>query len=465
MSSPLVAVVGRPNVGKSTLFNRLTGKRIAIVEDTPGITRDRLYAPGEWAGRHFTLIDTGGIVLNETDPIVTQVRKQAEIAMEEADAILFVCDTPEGLLDADRDLANALRRSPSPVFVVANKVDSRRADADAMEFHSLGLGPVYGVSAVHGHGIGDLLDELVKVLPPHTEAGEDDQTARLALIGRPNVGKSSLTNAILGEDRVIVSPIPGTTRDAIDTALERDGQSVLLIDTAGIRRAGKIQGSVEYYTVLRAKTAIERCHVGIVVVDADAGLLDGDKRVAGMAHEAGRACVVAVNKWDLRDPQSSSGRPNPALMREFTAEFRKQTPFLAYAPLVFCSAVTRLGVSDLLDTAMSAAANHAHRIPTGELNRIIRAAVDARPRTVHGRQLKIYYATMPRVQPPTVLLFVNHPDLLHFSYARYLENKLREAYPLEGTPLIIRARTAESGPEPTDGSSSRTAGSRKTRKP
>jgi GTP-binding protein len=447
------------------LFNRLTGRRIAIVEDTPGITRDRLYAPCEWGGRKFTLIDTGGIVLDEVDPIVTQVRRQAEIAMEEADAILLVCDTPEGLLDADRDLADALRRSPSPVFVVANKVDSKRADADAMEFHALGLGPVYCVSAVHGHGLGDLLDDLVKVLPPGSDADDDDETARLALIGRPNVGKSSLTNAILGEERVIVSPIPGTTRDAIDTALERDGQSVLLIDTAGIRRAGKVQGSVEYYTVLRAKTAIERCHVGVVVIDAGAGLLDGDKRVAGMAHEAGRACVIAVNKWDLVDPHARDGRPNAALMRGFTADFRKQVPFLSYAPLVFCSALTGLGVSDLLDTAMSAAANHAHRIPTGELNRIVRAAIEARPRIVHGRQLKVYYATMPRVQPPTVLLFVNDPELLHFSYARYIENRIREAYPLEGTPLLIRARTAESGPDGATHSTGSRTGTGRSRRP
>lgn len=448
MSSPLVAVVGRPNVGKSTLFNRLTGKRIAIVEDTPGITRDRLYAPCEWCGRSFTVIDTGGIVLDELDPIVVQVRRQAEIAMAEADAILLVCDTPEGLLAADRDLADALRRSPSPVFVVANKVDSKQSDPHAMEFHALGLGPVYSVSAVHGHGLGDLLDALVEVLPVGPDDEGAEATARLALIGRPNVGKSSLTNAILGEERVIVSPIPGTTRDAIDTPLERDGQSILLIDTAGIRRAGKIQGSIEYYTVLRAKTAIERCHVGIVVVDAQAGLLDGDKRVAGMANEAGRGCVVAVNKWDLVDPRSHGGRPTRALMSEFTADFRKQVQFLSYAPLVFCSALTRLGVTDLLDTALGAAANHAHRIPTGELNRIIRAAVDEHPRTEHGKQLKVYYATMPRVQPPTVLLFVNDPDMLHFSYQRYLENRIREAYPLEGAPLVMRARMADSGPEP-----------------
>jgi GTP-binding protein len=444
MSSPLVAVVGRPNVGKSTLFNKLVGRRIAIVEDTPGITRDRLYAPVEWQNRAFTLIDTGGIILNESDPLTVQVRQQAEIAIEEADAILFVCDAAEGLIGADHDLADALRGSKTPVFLVVNKADNIRQSHEAMEFYALGLGRVYTVSAIHGHGLGELLDDVVSVLPTAAEDEEDEETARLAIIGRPNVGKSSLMNAILGEDRVIVSPIPGTTRDAIDTRLERDGQEILLIDTAGIRRAGKIQGSIEYYTVLRARTAIERSHVGIVVIDAGEGLTDGDKRVAGLAHEAGRATVLVINKWDLRDPDIARGRrPGRALMQDFTHQLRREIPFLDYAPLVFCSAQYRFSVSEVIDTALSAAANHAHRIPTGELNRLLRDAVDYRPRTERGRQLKIYYATMPRVQPPTVLLFVNDPDLLHFSYLRYLENRLRMAYPLEGTPIVIRTRKAQ----------------------
>jgi GTP-binding protein len=444
MAVPLVAVVGRPNVGKSTLFNRLVGRRIAIVEDTPGITRDRLYAPVEWQNREFTLIDTGGIVLNEDDPLTVQVRQQAQIAMEEADAILFVCDAGDGIMPADYDLADALRSSKTPVFLVVNKADNSRQMQEAIEFYGLGLGKVYTVSAIHGIGFGELLDDLVAVLPEATELDEDDETVRLAVIGRPNVGKSSLTNAILGEDRVIVSPIPGTTRDAIDTRLERDGQKILLIDTAGIRRSGKIQGSVEYYTVLRAKTAIERCHVGVVVIDGQEGLTDGDKRVAGFAHEAGRACVIVVNKWDLVDPGILNGkRPDRSLMESFTADFRRQVPFLEYAPLIFCSAEHRYAIASVMDTSLTAAANHAHRIPTGLLNRLLREAVETRPRMERGKQLKVYYATMPRVQPPTVLLFVNDPALMHFTYQRYLENQIRKSFPLEGTPIVIRARKAE----------------------
>jgi len=448
MPSPLVAVVGRPNVGKSTLFNRLVGRRLAIVEDTPGVTRDRLYATCEWRGRSFTLIDTGGIVLDDTDPLVAQVRRQAEIAIAEADAILFLSDTSEGLMGADREIADVLRRATCPVFMVANKVYSLKAEADAMEFHALGLGEVYSVSSVHGHGLGDLLDALLAALPQSVSDDSPDEIARIAIVGRPNVGKSSLTNAIVGEERVIVSPIPGTTRDAIDTAIEHDGQKALLIDTAGIRRAGKIQGSVEYYTALRTNTAIERSHIGVVVVDAQAGLLDGDKRVAGMVHEAGRGCVIAVNKWDLVDRAAvRSRRVTRSLVSDFSATLRKHLPFLSYAPQVFCSAATGLGVLDVLDTALEAAENHAFRIPTGELNRILHAAVETRPRVQHGRQLRVYYATMPRVQPPTVVLFVNDPALLHFSYLRYLQNRIREAYPLAGTPLVIRARRAESTAE------------------
>ncbi len=444
MSNALVAVVGRPNVGKSTLFNRLTGRRIAIVQDTPGVTRDRLYAPAEWANRAFTLIDTGGIVLAEEDPLVVQVRRQAEIAMDEADAIVFVVDAADGITAADRDLADALRGSPRPVFLAANKADNTRQSLDAMEFYELGLGQVYTISSVHGHGIADLLDDVISVLPTTVDDGEDDETVRLAIIGRPNVGKSSLTNAILGEERVIVSPIPGTTRDAIDTPLERDGQKILLIDTAGIRRAGKVQGSVEYYTVLRAKSAIDRCNVGVVVVDAEEGLSDGDKRVAGLAHEAGRASVIAVNKWDTIDPGViERKRADKTLIADFARHIRDEMPFLAYAPMVFCSAKHSFSVSEVIDTSLAASQNHAHRIPTSELNRLMRDAVQDHPRIERGKQLKIYYATMPRVQPPTIVLFVNDPDIMHFSYLRYLENRLREHYPLEGTPIVIRARKAQ----------------------
>jgi GTPase len=443
MPKPLVAIVGRPNVGKSTLFNRLTGHRIAIVEDTPGITRDRLYAQAEWRGREFTVIDTGGIVMDEPDSLITQIRQQAQIAMEEADAILFLCDAADGLTAADQDIADELRASDTPLFLVANKADNNRLAQEATEFYGLGMGLLYTISAVHGHGVADLLDDVVSVLPDMPAEEDDEETVRLAIIGRPNVGKSSLVNAILGEERVIVSPVPGTTRDAIDTAVERDGQRLLLVDTAGIRRAGKVQGSVEYYTVLRAKTAIERCNVGLVVVSAEDSVTEGDKRVAGLAHEAGRGVVIVVNKWDLVDPGVvQRGRASTMAMRQFTEVVRNEMVFLSYAPVVFCSALHGFSVTEVIDTAIAAAESHAQRIPTGELNRLLRDAVEEHPRTEHGKQLKIYYATMPRVQPPTIVLFVNDPEMLHFSYVRYLENRLRETYPLEGTPIVIQSRKA-----------------------
>lgn len=449
MSPPLVAIVGRPNVGKSTLFNRLIGQRVAIVEDTPGVTRDRLYGTCEWQGRTVTLIDTGGIVLDDKDPLVTQVRQQAEIAISEADAVLLLTDAQEGLIGADWEVAEVLRRAACPVFVVANKADTRSIETHAAEFHALGLGPVYPISSVHGHGIGELLDALMEALPKTDPLEPDDETARLAVVGRPNVGKSSLINALVGEERVIVSPLPGTTRDAVDTEIEHDGQKAVLIDTAGIRRASKIQGSVEYYTFLRAKSAIERAHVGIVVIDAQAGLLDGDKRVAGFVHEAGRACVIAVNKWDLVDPRvASKGRASKTLIRSFSSHLAREMPFLKYAPHVYCSALHGFSILEVLETALEAAANHAFRVPTGELNRIIHGAVVTRPRIQHGRQLRIYYATMPAVQPPTVVLFVNDPDLLHFSYLRYLENCIRESYPMTGTPIVFRIRRATGSLDP-----------------
>jgi GTP-binding protein len=445
MSTPLVAVVGRPNVGKSTLFNRLAGKRIAIVEDIPGITRDRLYAVCDWLSKSFTVIDTGGIVLNEEDPLIVQVRQQAEIAMEEADAIIFLCDATDGLLPADRDLAQELRRSTAPVFLAVNKADNKLLEHEAADFYQLGLGQVYTLSAIHGRGIGDLLDAVVEALPDEEEIEEDDDTTRLAIIGRPNVGKSSLVNAILGEERCIVSPIPGTTRDAIDTPLMWGDNKAVLVDTAGIRRAGKIQGSIEYYTVLRAKTAIERCNIAVTVIDGHDGLADGDKRVAGMAHEAGRASVIVVNKWDLVDPGIMEGkRPDRDMMISFTQKLRDDMPFLSYAPVVFSSAKQTFSVSEVMDTAFMASSNHAHRIATGELNRIFRDAFESHPRVERGKELKLYYCSMPKTQPPTIVLFVNDDQLMHFSYLRYLENQLRKAYPLEGTPVDIRVRKSES---------------------
>ena len=449
MSRPLVAVVGRPNVGKSTLFNRFIGHRVAIVEDTPGITRDRLYHNVDWRGIEFTVIDTGGIILNETDPLAVQVRTQAEIAMEEAQVILFVVDAMDGMTSIDQDIADVLRMSKVPLLLVVNKADNPRLMQDAAEFYGLGLGEVYSVSAAHGHGVADLLDEVVKLFPADFDSEEVDEDAiRLAIIGRPNVGKSSLMNSILGEERVIVSPIPGTTRDTIDTDFEWDGQKLVLLDTAGIRRSGKIQGTVEYYMVMRAQAALERSNVGMVVIDAGAGIKDGDKRVAGMAQEAGRACIIVVNKWDLVDPgviyeKGKQRRPDKAKIEKFTAEFRKDCPFLEYAPLVFVSAKERFGVRFAVETAITAAQNHAHRIPTGELNRLVRDATERRPLMQHGRQFKVYYATMPRVQPPTIVLFCNDDQMLHFSYKRYIENQLRLTYKLEGTPIRIQARKVE----------------------
>ena len=449
MSRPLVAVVGRPNVGKSTLFNRLVGRRVAIVEDTPGITRDRLYHNVEWSGKEFTVIDTGGIILNEHDPLTLQVRAQAEVAMEEADVILFVVDSADGMTSTDQELADALRSSKRPLLVVANKTDNPRLMQDAAEFYGLGLGEVFTISAVNGLGVGDLLDEVIKLLPADTDTEPEDEDAiRLAIIGRPNVGKSSLLNAILGEERVIVSPIPGTTRDTIDTKFKWEDEELVLLDTAGIRRSGKIQGTVEYYMVMRARAALERSNVGVVVVDGSVGLLDGDKRVAGMAHEAGRACIVVVNKWDLVDggviyEKGRQRHPDRHKIEKFTEKFRDDCPFLSYAPLVFVSAQERFGVRHAIDTAITAAQNHAHRIPTGELNRMIRNATERRPLMDHGRTFKVYYSTMPRVQPPTIVMFCNDSTMLHFSYQRYLENQLREKYPLEGTPIRIEARKVE----------------------
>lgn len=436
---PIVAIVGRPNVGKSTLFNRLVGRRMAIVEDTPGITRDRLYGEAEWRGHAFQFVDTGGVLLKESHPLITQVRIQALAAIEEAEVILFMVDAVEGITPADEELADALRTSTKPVLLVANKVDNTRREADAAEFYALGWDEVFTISAVHGHGVAEVLDRIVELLPPAIPAKEEDTAIKLAIVGRPNVGKSSLVNAILGAPRVIVSDIPGTTRDAVDILFERDGQKTVLIDTAGIRRPGKVQGSVEYYSVHRAQRAIQRCDVALLVLDGPEGITDGDKRVGGYVVDEGRACAVVVNKWDLmKNPTSKT------LMTDFTRTFRKECPFLHFAPLAFASALTGMGVSTVVDTALEAAQAHTHRIPTGVLNRLVHDAVDARPYSRKGKMLKVYYATMPSVKPPTVVLFVSDPDIVHFSYLRYLENQIRQQFPLEGTPIRMEVREATS---------------------
>lgn len=435
MDKPLVAIVGRPNVGKSTLFNRVVGQRIAIVEDTPGITRDRIYAEAEWNGREFVMVDTGGILLNEQDPLKAEVTLQAQAALDEADIILFMVDVVVGVTPADQEIADRLRGAKKPVLVVSNKADNDRRDQESMDFHALGIGEIYPVSSLNGRSVADLLDAVVRVLPEEPgDEGYPEDAIRLAIIGRPNVGKSSLLNAILGEKRVIVSDIPGTTRDAVDTLLTRGDDHLVLIDTAGIRRAGKVQGTVEYYTVLRAVRAMERADVALIVIDAYDGLRDGDKRVAGFAHEAGRACVIVVNKWDLRGEDS---------IKDFSEEIRRQTAFLDYAPIVFVSALEGTGIPSVIDTALDAAANHAMRIPTGELNRIVQEAVDAHPYSRKGRDLKIRYATMTEVKPPTIIVFVNDTGLAHVSYQRYIENRIRKEYSYEGTPLRIVFRQAK----------------------
>lgn len=432
MQKPVVAIVGRPNVGKSTLFNRLIGERKAIVQDQPGVTRDRLYGDSEWNGREFTVIDTGGIVYDEPDPILQQTREQADVAMEEADVILYMVDGKDGPTALDFDLAETLRKSKKPVLLAANKVDGETIQRNVGDFYSLGLGEVYPISSLNGRTVGDLLDVVVDLLPKAQEEEEEDpDVIKIALVGRPNVGKSSLTNAILGEARSIVSEIPGTTRDAIDTLFERGENRFLLIDTAGIRRAGKIGGTVEYYTVLRAQRAIERCDVALVLIDAVEGPTDGDARVANMAHEAGKGSMIVVNKWDLvKNTQ----------MHTYAKDVADQFEFMSYAPIGFTSAKSKRGIEGILDTVVTVAENHAMRIQTGELNRVLREAIDARPHTHKRKALKVYYATMVRVKPPTIAVFVNDPKLVHFGYERYLMNRLRDAFGFVGTPIRLLFR-------------------------
>lgn len=441
MSNTIVAIVGRPNVGKSTLFNRIVGQRIAIVEDTPGITRDRLYSTAEWNGKEFVLIDTGGIILNEDDPLTAQVRLHADIAMEEADVIIFMVDVTQGVMPDDIDVAEILRKTDKPVILAVNKSDNRKLEQEGVEFYSLGLGEVVPISSIQGTGVADLLDKVVESFPSsESQAVFPDESIKIAIIGRPNVGKSSLLNTIVKEERSIVSNIPGTTRDAIDTYFHHDDNDIVLIDTAGIRRSGKVQQSVEYYSALRAIRAIERADVALLVIDADEGLSDGDKRVGGYADEAGKALVIVVNKWDLMKGKGIT-------MERFARELRDQTGFMAYAAIVFASAKSGRGVNGILDSAIQAAQNHALRLSTGEINRIIHDAVDQHPLNIKGKQFKVYYATMPAVKPPTVTIFTNNPKMMHFSYARYLENQIRKEYPYEGTPIRIKARKAEGRPK------------------
>jgi GTP-binding protein len=442
---PLVVIVGRPNVGKSTLFNRIVRKRLAVVEDDPGITRDRLYADAEWNGRSFQVVDTGGIVFGEDDPLSAQIRVQANVALSEADVVLFLTDASTGLTPDDRDLAHQLRGFTKPLFIVVNKADHAGRDLVANEFYELGLGDVFPVSGLHGRGVADLLDEIVPLLGEVPDV-EEREEIRVAIVGRPNVGKSSMVNAFTGETRMIVSNIPGTTRDAIDTLLDYNKERFRLIDTAGIRRRGKIQGTVEYYMVDRAQKAIDRADCALVVIDGSEGLTDGDKRIMKLAHDAGKAVVFAINKWDTKEPPDGHPRTKSLLKKDFLKIVSNEVPELSYAAAGFTSAKESAGLEPILDEVLKAQEAYSFRVSTGQLNRIIQEATFSRPYSTGGKALKIYYCSQVTTRPPTFVLFCNDPELLHFSYLRYLQNKLRAVLPLEGTPIRIRAKTSHKKP-------------------
>jgi len=452
MRMPVVALVGRPNVGKSTLFNRLVGQRLSIVQDEPGTTRDRLYETTEWTGRSFILVDTGGVDVALTDKaarkgdqpealggssreFAREIRQQAEIAIEEADVVVLVTDARDGLTSADEDIADILRRSGRPVLLAVNKADNEARRQAALEFYELNLGEPYPVSAHHGSGTGDLLDAIVAHIPQVAEEEVAPDVVRIAIVGRPNVGKSSLLNALIQEERSIVSPVPGTTRDAIDTDLTFQGQKVTLIDTAGIRRRGKVEVGVEKYSVMRALNAVQRADVVLLVVDATAGITAQDSHVAGFILEAYKSVAVIVNKWDIVPDKETN------TAAEFTDAIRSTLRFMDYVPVLFVSALTHQRVSKILPLALDLAKQRKLRIPTGDLNRLLRDALTARPAfSRRGKQLKLFYATQAEVAPPTFVLFVNDPELVHFSYERYIENRIREVYPFVGTPIRINFR-------------------------
>lgn len=437
MSKPIVAIVGRPNVGKSTLFNRIVGGRVAIVEERPGVTRDRLYQDADWSGRSFTLVDTGGLDFKEEGEIISGVRQQAELAIREADVVFFVVDARAGLTAMDQDVAAVLRRAERPVILVANKVEDFTRVNDYYEFFQLGLGDPVPVSAIEGRNTGDLLDQMVSLLPPPEEIDDPGDVLRIAVIGRPNVGKSSMINSLLGEERVIVSSIPGTTRDAIDTLFELNDNRYILVDTAGMRRRSRIDDNTERYSVIRSLRAVDRCDVAVTVLDATQGVTEQDKRIAGYAHDNGKASLVVINKWDLVE---KDGRT----MNRFTETIREELVFMRYAPLLFTSALTGQRVNRVLELVSYVAEQHNMRISTGNLNSLIREAVLHNPPPGYkGRRLKVYYATQGGVKPPTFILFVNDKGLVHFSYPRYLENQLRQTYGFEGTPLRLIFRERE----------------------
>lgn len=440
MSKPLVAIVGRPNVGKSTFFNQMVGKRIAIVEDTPGVTRDRVYADCEWQNYRFTLIDTGGIDPNSDDPLLSQMRRQAEIAIETCDVILFFVDGKTGMTADDEDVADMLRRSGKPVMLVVNKIDNVRQMDNIYEFYNLGMGDPIGVSSVNLLNFGDLLEALCALFPDPDAEGEESGAIQIAVVGKPNVGKSSLVNRILGEDRVMVSDIAGTTRDAIDTRFTDNGQDFVIIDTAGIRRKRAIEyQSLERFSIVRALAAIDRCDVALLLIDATQGVTEQDSKIAGYVDEQGKAAVIVVNKWDAVEKDTRT-------MDKFVRDVRENLKFMAYAPVLFISAMTGQRVNKVLEAVRDAYAQATRRITTGLLNDILADAQAAlQPPATSGRRLKIYYATQQAVQPPTFVMFVNEASLMHFSYERYLEGQFRKAFGFEGTPLkfILRERKKE----------------------
>ena len=426
-----MAVVGRPNVGKSTIFNKLTGTKVSIVEDTPGVTRDRIFGQVEWLNKYFTIIDTGGIEPKSDDIIVSQMRNQAMLAIDMAHVILFVVDGKSGLTAADKEVADILRKTKKPVLLVVNKIDSKSQFDNVYDFYELGLGTPIGISGANSMGLGDLLDEVVENFPDGMNTEYDDDVIRIAITGKPNAGKSSILNNILGEDRVIVSPIAGTTRDAIDTYLEKDDKKFLLIDTAGIRRKSKVYENVERFSVIRSMSAVDRADVVLIVIDATEGVTEQDTKIAGIAHDEGKACIFVVNKWDLIEKDNKT-------MGNFKISVREKFPFMTYAPILFVSAVSNQRIGKILETAVQVSEEQNKRVTTSVLNQVIGEAIMLnQPPSDKGRRLKIYYGTQTGVKPPTFNLFINDKELTHFSYTRYLENRLRENFGFEGTSIKI----------------------------
>lgn len=440
LALPIVAVVGRPNVGKSTLFNKLVGQRISIVEDTPGVTRDRIYSKCEWRNREFMLVDTGGIEPDSNDVILSQMRRQAELAIEKADVIVFLTDIRTGVTANDYDVAKMLQKSGKPIVLCVNKIDSiGDPPVEFYEFYNLGLGDPIAISAAHGHGSGDMLDKVFEYFPEDETTEYDEEYIKVAVIGKPNVGKSSLINRVAGEERAIVSNIAGTTRDATDTVIENEHGKYVFIDTAGIRKKSKIQEKIEHYSVLRAYMAVDRSDVCVIVIDAEVGFTEQDSKVAGYAHEQGKGCVVAINKWDAIEKDTNT-------MDEFKKKLETDFSFMSYVPFVFISAKTGLRIDKLFELINNVNMQNSMRISTGMLNDVLAyATTRVQPPSDKGRRLKIYYMTQPSTKPPTFVIFVNRADLFHFSYQRYIENQIRQTFGLDGTPVrfVVRERNRD----------------------